>query len=91
MFRGIGRRLAVLNALTVITVIALTGGITWLALRAALDDEVDNALRERIETYVGNPALFEEPLQTPTHRLAGKTTRSTMTTSTMTTSATARS
>jgi two-component system, OmpR family, sensor histidine kinase CiaH len=66
MFRGIGRRLAVLNAVTVIVVIALTGGITWLALRAALDDEVDNALRERIATYVDNPALFEDAGPTPT-------------------------
>jgi signal transduction histidine kinase len=66
MFRRIGRRLAVLNAVTVIAIIALTGGITWLALRAALDDEVDNALRERIEAYTTNPALFEGATATPT-------------------------
>ena len=48
MFRGIGRRLAILNALTVIFIIVLTGGITWLALRSALDGEIDGALRDRI-------------------------------------------
>jgi signal transduction histidine kinase len=59
MFRGVARRLAILNALTVIVVIALAGGITWLALRTALDDEIDNALRDRIDAYVANPTLFE--------------------------------
>jgi signal transduction histidine kinase len=65
MFRGIGQRLAILNALTVIVVIALAGGITWLALRAALDDEIDNALRDRIDIYIGNPALFADALPSP--------------------------
>ncbi|HEX5166189.1 MAG TPA: HAMP domain-containing sensor histidine kinase [Thermomicrobiales bacterium] len=66
MFRGVARRLAILNALTVIIVIALAGGITWLALRTALDDEVDNALRDRIGTYIANPALFEHASVTAT-------------------------
>lgn len=66
MFRGIGRRLAVLNALTVISVIVLTGGITWLALRSSLDDEVDSALRNRIASYTANPALYEKVQALPT-------------------------
>lgn len=49
MFRGVGRRLAILNALVVIAVIALTGAATYVLLRASLDDEVDNGLKARVE------------------------------------------
>lgn len=49
MFNGVGLRLAALNALVVIVVIALTGAITYALLLTRLDDEVDNALKGRIE------------------------------------------
>ncbi len=49
MFTNIGRRLALLNALVVIAVIALAGLVIYLALRQSLDAEVDEALRLRVE------------------------------------------
>lgn len=44
MFRGVGRRLALFNALVVIAVIALTGVATYLLLLRQLDAEVDSSL-----------------------------------------------
>lgn len=49
MFRGVGRRLALLNALVVIAIIALTGAATYLLLLNQLDAEVDTALEATAE------------------------------------------
>src|SRR3990172_6607803 len=48
MFQRVGRRLALLNALVVIVVIAIAGTATNVALSRSLEQEVDNALRDRI-------------------------------------------
>lgn len=44
MFRGVGRRLALFNAVVVIAIIALTGVATYLLLLHQLDAEVDTQL-----------------------------------------------
>ncbi|HUZ02787.1 MAG TPA: ATP-binding protein [Thermomicrobiaceae bacterium] len=48
MFRGVGRKLAILNALVVIAVIALAGGVIYLVLLRSLNAEVDRSLSARI-------------------------------------------
>lgn len=50
MFSGIGRRLAFLNALVVVAILALVGAVTYFALRTSLNNEIDNELEARIET-----------------------------------------
>lgn len=52
MFRGVGRRLALFNALVVIVVIALSGVATYLLLLRQLDAEVDNSLMASAEQTV---------------------------------------
>ena len=47
MFASVGRRLALLNALSVLVVIALVGGATYFILRTTLSREADDSLRER--------------------------------------------
>ncbi len=47
MFASIGRRLALLNAVVVVAVIALVGIATFSLLRQSLDREADQALAER--------------------------------------------
>ncbi len=47
MFASVGRRLALLNALVVVAVIASIGMTTLLLLRQSLDREADQALAER--------------------------------------------
>jgi signal transduction histidine kinase len=49
VFRGIGLRLALLNALVVVGVIAVTGLTTFVLLRRALDVEEERSIRERVE------------------------------------------
>src|SRR4051794_11006929 len=49
MFASIGRRLALLNAVVVIAVIAISGVVTFVLLRQSLDREADSALAERAE------------------------------------------
>lgn len=48
MFRGVGRKLGILNALVVIAVIALAGGVIYLVLLQSLNAEVDRSLNARI-------------------------------------------
>jgi two-component system sensor histidine kinase CiaH len=50
MFASVGRRLALLNAVVVVGVIAIVGFATFLLLRQSLDREADQALAERAET-----------------------------------------
>jgi two-component system sensor histidine kinase CiaH len=50
MFASVGRRLALLNAVVVVGVIAVVGFVTFLLLRQSLDQEADQALAERAET-----------------------------------------
>ncbi|HEX7102638.1 MAG TPA: histidine kinase dimerization/phospho-acceptor domain-containing protein, partial [Nitrolancea sp.] len=45
MFRGVGRRLALFNAVVVIALIALTGAATYLLLLHQLSAEIDSELR----------------------------------------------
>jgi signal transduction histidine kinase len=52
MFRGVGHRLALFNALVVIAIIALTGVVTYLLLLHQLDAEVDHALKASAEQTV---------------------------------------
>ncbi|HVX30444.1 MAG TPA: ATP-binding protein [Nitrolancea sp.] len=52
MFRGVGRRLALFNALVVLVVIALTGIATYLLLLRQLDAEVDHSLMASAEQAV---------------------------------------
>jgi two-component system sensor histidine kinase CiaH len=47
MFVSVGRRLALLNAVVVVAVIALVGIATFILLRQSLDREADGALAER--------------------------------------------
>jgi signal transduction histidine kinase len=47
VFAPVGRRLALLNAIVVLAVIAATGTLTFLLLRQSLDREADQALAER--------------------------------------------
>ena len=49
MVTAIGRRLALLNALVVVAVIAMVGVATFILLRQSLDREADRALAERAE------------------------------------------
>ena len=49
MFSSVGRRLALLNAAVVVTVIAGIGVATFLLLRQSLDREADEVLAERAE------------------------------------------
>jgi signal transduction histidine kinase len=56
MFQRIGRRLAILNMIVVIGIILLAGGVTYVALSRSLTNEVDTALRERIDVAAGDPA-----------------------------------
>ncbi len=48
MFRHVGRRLAILNTVIVIVLIASIGALTYGALRRSLRQEVDQALEERL-------------------------------------------
>src|SRR5689334_13715735 len=50
MFTPIGRRLALLNAVVVVAVIAAVGAATFLLLRQSLTNEADRALEERAES-----------------------------------------
>lgn len=65
MFQHVGRRLAILNAVVVIAIVATVGAVTFLTLRRSLDREIDNALRERIEQVQDTdsvlPASTAEP------------------------------
>ncbi len=61
MFSHVGRRLALLNAATVILVIALAGAATFVLLRRSLDAEVDSALRERVEAVRDHPEQWGVP------------------------------
>lgn len=61
MFDSVGRRLALLNALSVLFVIALVGATTYALLRASLAREADRALSERAQAA----RLTWEPLFTP--------------------------
>lgn len=47
MFASVGRRLALLNAVVVVAVIAIVGAATFLLLRESLDREADSVLAER--------------------------------------------
>lgn len=49
MFASVGRRLALLNVLVVVGVIAALGLTTYLLLRQSLDAEANSALAERID------------------------------------------
>ena len=50
MFRHVGRRLAILNTLIVIALVAIIGILTYGALRRNLQREIDQSLRDRIAT-----------------------------------------
>src|SRR5579884_3347941 len=47
MFASVGRRLALLNALVVVAVIASVGGVTYGVLQHTLNSQLDHALHER--------------------------------------------
>jgi signal transduction histidine kinase len=49
VFTSVGRRLALLNALVVVAVIAVVGGATFLLLQQSLNREADHVLMERAE------------------------------------------
>lgn len=49
MFTRVGRRLALLNALVVVAVIAITGVLILVLLQRALSREEERSLRERVE------------------------------------------
>ncbi len=65
MFRGVGRRLALFNALVVIVIIALTGVVTYLLLLHQLSAEVDHALKASAEQTV-NDVRATQPSATTT-------------------------
>ncbi|MEZ4522138.1 MAG: HAMP domain-containing sensor histidine kinase [Thermomicrobiales bacterium] len=50
MFRHVGRRLAILNTIIVIVLIAAIGILTYGVLRRSLQQEVDQGLEERLAT-----------------------------------------
>lgn len=52
MFKHVGRRLAILNTVIVIALIAALGGLTYAALSRSLRQEVDQALEERISAVI---------------------------------------
>lgn len=60
-FRHVGRRLALLNAIAVILVIALSGIATFLLLRQSLDEEVNDGLRDRVEAVRDHPEQWGVP------------------------------
>ena len=68
MFVSVGRRLALLNAIIVIAVIALVGIGTTLILRAALDREESSLLERRAESAASawSGQIAVAPLPTPT-------------------------
>jgi signal transduction histidine kinase len=47
VFASVGRRLAILNAVVVVAIIALVGAATFLLLRQSLEREADSVLAER--------------------------------------------
>jgi signal transduction histidine kinase len=47
VFASVGRRLALLNAVVVVAIIAVVGAVTFALLRQSLDREADRALAER--------------------------------------------
>ena len=61
MFSRVGRRLALLNALTVIVVIALAGTATFVLMRHSLDDEIDGGLKSQIEVVRDHPERWGIP------------------------------
>ena len=74
MFSRIGRRLAIFNALTVFTLIALIGGVAFIALRYSLTHEMDRSLSERVESF-NIPAEREAYERTVADQASGTTTQ----------------
>jgi signal transduction histidine kinase len=73
MFASIGRRLALLNAIVVVAIIALTGAATFLLLRQSLEREADSVLAERARDAATAWAnLFAAPAPAADLAVAGR-------------------